>query len=162
MQCQKSGSTLKRRDTGRQLCWGVEPHLHKIRQKKQKFLRKLCHGGTQNGHKQKCPGSYAMARHSQQHGTNKSALGDKWSPGIHNKQKNVTAPRETSHSQAFGTHTKTLQQKHKDKQWQTKEAPTQILPQKATHNTTEEQKGQCWEHYGNVWLLLWSSQLGSL
>ena len=63
--------------------------------------------------------------------TNESTPGAMPQPGIHNAHK-------------------TIRQKHKDKWWQTKEAPTQSLLQKATQNTTEEQNFFCVEGEGAV------------
>ena len=89
MQCQRSGSTLKRRDTGRQLRWAVEPHLHKIKAKK-------------NSSKNCATGAHRTD-------TNESAPGATPRPGIHNNIVQTKATRETSHCQAFTTNEKTLQ-----------------------------------------------------
>ena len=103
MQCQRSGFTLKRRDTGRQTRWGVEPHLHKIKAKQNKTSSKNC----------------ATEAHKQTR-TDKQA--------ITTDRKNITMPGDR-HSQRVQKHYNI----DKDEWQQIEEAPSQSPPRKVTH-----------------------------
>ena len=95
---------LKRRDTGRQLRWGVEPHLHKIKSNK----------------KTKHPPKIVPQRHTQRTRTDKQAF---------TQTEKTLQCQKGRHSQHAQKHYNIDRNKWR----QIEEAPNQSHPRKVTH-----------------------------